>query len=47
MIRNAAVSERSARIAWRFSNGWKRSMPNTVPSEDARHNPLVMIAKNA
>ena len=45
MIRNAVVSDRTARIAWRFSNGWNRSMPNTVPSDEARHRPLVMSAK--
>ena len=35
----------AARMAWRFSSGWKRSMPKTVPSDDARHSPLVMTAK--
>ena len=45
MIRNAVVSDRTARMAWRFSNGRKRSIPKTVPSDDARHSPLVMIAK--
>ena len=45
MIPNAATRHRSARIAWRFSSGRNRSMPKTVPSDDARHRPLVVIAK--
>ena len=46
MIPKAVVRLRTARIAWRFSRGRKRSMPNTVPSDDDRHSPLVMMAKN-
>ncbi len=46
MIPNAVVRHRTARIAWRFSSGRKRSIPNTVPSDDARHSPLVITAKN-
>ncbi len=45
MIPKAVVRLRTARTAWRFSNGRKRSIPNTVPSDEARHRPLVMIAK--
>jgi hypothetical protein len=39
------VRLRTARIACRFSKGRKRSIPKTVPIEEARHSPLVMIAK--
>ena len=45
MIPNAVVRQSSARIAWRFSSGRNRSMPKTVPSDDARQSPLVVIAK--
>ena len=45
MITNAVVRDRTARIAWRFSSGRNRSIPKTVPSDEARHRPLVMIAK--
>ena len=45
MIPNAVVSDRTARMAWRFSSGRNMSMPNTVPSDEPRHRPLVVIAK--
>ena len=46
MTPNAVVRLSTARIACRFSSGRKRSIPNTVPSDEARHSPLVMTAKN-
>ena len=46
MIPNAVVSVSVARRAWRFSSGRNSSTPNTVPSEELRHRPLVVMAKN-
>jgi len=45
MIPKAVVRQSRARIACRFSSGRKRSIPKTVPSDEARHRPLVVMAK--
>src|SRR5664280_3757806 len=45
MIPNAVTRQSRARIAWRFSSGRNISIPKTVPSDDARQSPLVVIAK--
>jgi hypothetical protein len=45
MIPNAVTRQSRARIAWRFSSGMNISIPKTVPSDDARQSPLVVIAK--
>ncbi len=45
MIPNAVTRQRRASTACRFSSGRNISMPNTVPSDEARHRPLVVMAK--
>ncbi len=45
MTPKAVTRQSRARMAWRFSSGMNISMPKTVPSDEARQSPLVVIAK--